>query len=504
MNKENDNKKTYESDGFFDDIPAIGESNFSGANGENSGYGGSDKGDFSGENFGGDNEVKGANGGKGSGDRCGKKTTGKRILSFILTFVMAAFVFFAGYCTYHFASRTEVKNIDEILRIIDAVAYDYTENGEENPDRAIRYFVKGLLYYDDYAEYYGKEEFAELMRESEGSYSGLGMTFIYDTDGSVKKEIYSVIGNSPAARAGVKAGDVIIGAKKTGEEDFAAISSGEEAFKFLQTVKENESADFKFLRGETTFTATMTRSAYKATYITYRDAEGEIILNYDEGKLGFTENTNGDESFESDVAYISLSSFEGEAAEQMKAALDEMQKRGKNKLILDLRANGGGYMTVLEKIVKFLVKSDENIVYSYVKEKGRDTLMKTRSEYADFLAGITVLADGGTASASECLIGAMISYGSKSSGNGFSASDVLVEYNPSRGDYSTYGKGIMQTTYMLSSGGALKLTTAKIFWADGTTCIHGTGVKAVSEENKITAENALSRARGILAGKNKG
>lgn len=505
MKKENNEQKTYESDGFFDDIP-VEEERSEESNGSCGNYGESENFNI-GEsgNYGGGNEENGGSCGNGkNGCRGGycKKTAGKRILSFVLAVVMALFVFFAGYFTYHFTSQNEVKNIDEILRIIDAVAYDYTEKGEQNPDRAIRYFVKGLLYYDDYAEYYSKEEFAEIMKESKGSYSGFGMTFAYDTDGSVKKGIYSVVGNSPAARAGIKAGDVIIGAKKSGEEEFIAINGGEEAFRFLQSVKEGESAEFRFLRGETTFTAIMTRSAYKATYVCYKDSAGEIVFNYDGGKLGFEENASGAENFESDVAYISLSSFEGEAAEQMKLALEQMHSRGKSKLILDLRANGGGYMTVLENIVKLLVKSDGDIVYSYVKEKGKDTLMKTRSDYADFLAGITVLADGGTASASECLIGAMISYGSAAGGNGFSASDVLVEYNPSRGDYSTYGKGIMQTTYMLSSGGALKLTTAKIFWADGKTCIHGTGVKPVSEANKITAENALSRAREILAGKN--
>ena len=179
-----------------------------------------------------------------------------------------------------------------------------------------------------------------------------------------------------------------------------------------------------------------------------------------------------------------------------------MKKRGKTKLIFDLRANGGGYMDVLKEIVELLVKADGNIIYSYVKEKGKDTTFTTRSKYDDFLKNIVVLADGGTASASECLIGAMLSYGEKEGGNGFSASDVLVGYNARRGDYSTYGKGIMQTTYMLSSGGALKLTTAKIFWADGKTCIHGVGVTPVSEENKITEENAIFRAREILLAKN--
>ena len=95
----------------------------------------------------------------------------------------------------------------------------------------------------------------------------------------------------------------------------------------------------------------------------------------------------------------------------------------------------------------------------------------------------------------------MISLGSVAGENGFSYSDVLVEYNKERGDYSTYGKGIMQTTYMLSTGGALKLTTAKIVWPDGETCIHGKGIAQTDEKNQINSENAITRALEILAAK---
>lgn len=492
-----ENQKPYESDGFFDDIPDNG-GNYGDSYGAN---GNRNSGNVNGaEGFGhGGNHDSRDNGGTAR-----KRTTAGKIMCFVLAVLMLFVTFFAGYVTYHFTARDEVKNVDEILRLIDAVAYDYTEKGVENPDLAVKYFVRGLLSYDDFAEYYGKDEFEELMRESEGSYSGFGMTFAYNAEGKVGREIYTVVGNSPAARAGVKSGDILAAARKVGDEEFTELPTGEAAFGFLQKIAEGESAEFTVHRGETTFNVTIKRASYVATYVFYRDAEGEIIFNYDGegGSLDFTENAEGKETLESDTAYIALASFEGGAAEQLKAALAEMKKRGKTKLIFDLRANGGGYMDVLKEIVELLVKADGNIIYSYVKEKGKDTTFTTRSKYDDFLKNIVVLADGGTASASECLIGAMLSYGEKEGGNGFSASDVLVGYNARRGDYSTYGKGIMQTTYMLSSGGALKLTTAKIFWADGKTCIHGVGVTPVSEENKITKENAIFRAREILLAKN--
>ena len=81
-----------------------------------------------------------------------------------------------------------------------------------------------------------------------------------------------------------------------------------------------------------------------------------------------------------------------------------------------------------------------------------------------------VLANENTASASECLLGVLVHYKELLK----SESDVILEKN-AQNQYKTYGKGIMQTTYKLLSGGALKLTTAKIYWPDYKSSIHGVG-----------------------------
>lgn len=92
--------------------------------------------------------------------------------------------------------------------------------------------------------------------------------------------------------------------------------------------------------------------------------------------------------------------------------------------------------------------------------------------YGEYLADseIYVAANGNTASASEALIGAMISYGTI----GFD--DIFITDTVGQGSARTYGKGIMQTTfYNRVTGEAAKLTTAQIYWPNGT-CIHGTGI----------------------------
>ena len=101
---------------------------------------------------------------------------------------------------------------------------------------------------------------------------------------------------------------------------------------------------------------------------------------------------------------------------------------------------------------------------------------------------VAVIANNNTASASECLIGAMLHYGDK-----FGKENLVIETGAD-GVAKTYGKGIMQTTYMLITGGAFKLTTAKVVWPDGQTCIHGKGIIATGENAVPIGVDAVARA----------
>jgi C-terminal processing protease CtpA/Prc len=81
-------------------------------------------------------------------------------------------------------------------------------------------------------------------------------------------------------------------------------------------------------------------------------------------------------------------------------------------------------------------------------------------------------------------------------GGAFSRDKLIIEKDES-GNAITYGKGIMQTTYGLIGGGALKLTTARMLWPDGTTCIHGKGI-TTKAENQVEKDQVLSRALEVL------
>ena len=155
--------------------------------------------------------------------------------------------------------------------------------------------------------------------------------------------------------------------------------------------------------------------------------------------------------------------------------MERFRTDGKKNLVLDLRGNGGGSLDVMREIAGYLCKTTEKkpVVaiadYGERREKFRANF-NVYNEYFTDDSRICVLADNETASASECLIGAMLDYGT------ITYADVCLS---GLGESAkTYGKGIMQTTFYLNllKGDAIKLTTAQIRWPISDTCIHDRGI----------------------------
>lgn len=237
------------------------------------------------------------------------------------------------------------------------------------------------------------------------------------------------------------------------------------------------------------------------------------------------------DKFGDDVAYVRLTAFEGDAALQFGAVIKYMVERGRTRLVLDLAGNGGGNMTILQNIASYLIynggkvdtkiavaseKLDGNATDGYVAEGYRQTSYSTTvNNFNTAITDISVIADRNTASASECLIGAMIHYKDKNQYDRyiFTKDNLVIvgSANPKNSDdgvidgtteYRTYGKGIMQTTYKLSSGGALKLTTAKLLWPNSSTCIHKVGITPSLNSNKAqNHDTAVTTAINMLKAK---
>jgi carboxyl-terminal processing protease len=176
-----------------------------------------------------------------------------------------------------------------------------------------------------------------------------------------------------------------------------------------------------------------------------------------------------------DTAYIRLIQFGEDTEKRFDTAMERFKADGKKNLVLDLRDNGGGYLKAMQEIAGYFCKNttEKKPVVVVAKNKAREEIFKaSRNVYGQYFgtdSRIYILADDGSASASECLIGSMVDYGAVSFGD-----ICLMERN---GVAKTYGKGIMQTTYYLGAKlDAVKLTTAEICWPVSGKSIHARGV----------------------------
>lgn len=294
---------------------------------------------------------------------------------------------------------------------------------EYTADEITDMMLTGLASYieDDYSYYFTPEAKTQYDDDKQGIVKGgIGVQVVTEEDGSVL--ILDVYDDSPAQSAGIKTGDYIIAVDgvNVGEiDDLSSAISGENGTTVRITVR----------RGENELAYDVIRGQSQQTMVRYR--------------------TIGD------VMYIQLKSFNGNAVEKFQEAMDAVESRGCTGIVLDLRDNGGGDLSILEKIGNMILPEG---VIIYAQDRHGNRISEINSSGADMDLPMVILTNSNTASASEALAGAARDRGTA----------VLV-------GTKTFGKGIMQTTYTLDNEGAFKLTTAKYYLPSGE-CIHEIGL----------------------------
>lgn len=436
----------------------------------------------------------------------------KSAVTVAVAVVAAIGMFLAGF----FAGR--IKDPD--VAALEFIVKTYKRHYLEYDDDFVSVMSKSIL--DEYSEYYTKEEYAELKKISSGVRGGIGIYYGDRSDGSVV--IAEVLGNSPAERAGIKAGYIVKGFRKSVDENFTEINGRQELSDALAPLALGEEFVLKLeytdADGVHEKECTLARKEYRQTYVYYSDASGSWRFSNgneeDMDDLKFERYDEPIADFGDDTAYLRYTLFYGTAngilgsAGQIEEALKKFTVSGRSKLILDLRGNGGGYVDICQSVAKFFVPAPENsfsliATAEYKKDpktdKSKTEIFKSSAiEFGTYnYTKIIVLADENTASASEMLIGAMLSYDTQDK--------INVVLAPSKADdgqtvYKSYGKGIMQTTYVNTfGGGALKLTTARLVWPDGKTCIHGVGItKSLEGYEKKIYESAGSDPLAVALG----
>lgn len=425
-----------------------------------------------------------------------KQSKTKIAITTVIAICIAVVIFFLGFGTFYLILSPAQREAMWFIGKVDKHYLCYDEDtGEIKSFTAEDYLEKLSELVDKYSNYYTKEEYTEVISTSKGNRYGIGLYF--SLNGSTK--IVGVAGNSPAKKAQVKTGSVIKSVTYNGT--VTTVANFDEFSQTLNAIPSSTDFTITVDCDGVLEDYTLSKRIYIESYAEYFDNAERYAFESDYGlsPTDIKEPSNKMNNLADDTAYISLSGFESVSAEQFGKAITYATQKGKTKLILDLRGNGGGYMDVLRKTAEYLVKSQVNRTLVAVAKYKNGTITEFYTSVCRYQQLETVvLADDGSASATECLIGAMLTHGTLDKDH-----FVAVKSNGESLAH-TYGKGIMQTTYPnILSGSAVKLTTAYVFWPDKTTNIHGKGIFATAENsvapNSFGQDYAVNRAIEILA-----
>lgn len=316
------------------------------------------------------------------------------------------------------------KNLDVFNSIIKELDLFYVDTLDAQ--KVIRQGIDNMLYsLDPYTVYYPEEDQSELEQMIKGSFGGIGSIIMYNP--TMKRSLISEpFEGTPAALAGLKAGDVLLqidGVDLTGKNN--------------QQVSE-------MLRGQigTSVKVNIDRPTIDGGY-----EPMEFVLVRQSIQ---TKPIPYADIMQDSIGYINLSTFSGNPSKEFKKTFQSMKKQDIKGLVIDLRDNGGGLLDEAVEIVNFFVPRGKTIVTTKGKIKQASNSYKTLREPLDTEIPIVVLVNGGTASSSEILSGALQDL------------DRAVVI----GD-RTFGKGLVQVTRSLPYGGALKLTTSKYYIPSG-------------------------------------
>ncbi len=434
---------------------------------------------------------------KEKNDNGGKKVALNRVLTVVLVVICFCATFAGGYFSHYLFDSHNSMVAKDIVTMMEQVGYIYDPVTGEEREITEQEIADALVeaFLDDYAAYYTAEEYKAVQENKKGNYSGTGVAFFNVED----LVIDHVILNSPCDWAGVKAGDILVSAVNSAGETVSFYTLAD-YFKFVNEIETNKPFELTVSRNGQLNSVTIAKENYVKSYVYYCDSGVEYkFLSQGGATPKGKEIALGSSMITDDsIGYIRLDGFEGGAASQIGDTLKFMKSRGKTKLILDLRDNGGGAMKIFTEIASYFIdnggKAKSPIAYS-VGKLGEETYSTDKNRFSDFLDKMVILGNKNTASASECLIGAIVTYGDLTDG----IQSVIVEKD-SLGVAKTYGKGIVQTTYQLVSGGSFKLTTEKIMWPDKKTSIHGVGITA--QMGATVAENGSALSDAITMLKN--
>ena len=322
------------------------------------------------------------------------------------------------------ASQVPLEEIRRFVAVYNAVRAAYVEPVDDK--QLMQSAVRGLLLdLDPHSTYFDKEDAEAFDEQASGAYEGIGVELLQQ-DGVLK--VVAPIDDTPAARAGLRSGDFIVAIDGKPISAIEAMEPlrGPAGSQVVLSIERGE---------EKPFDVTVTRETIRVTSV--------------RGKL-----------LEPGYAYLRISTFQADTGADFQKQLAQLQAQAGGKLkglVLDVRSNPGGLLTAAVQVADDLL--DKGVI---VTTRGRIAVSDARFEATpgDLMKGapVVVLADAGSASASEVLAGALRDNG-------------RARIVGSR----SFGKGSVQTVLPLDNGDSVKLTTARYYTPSGKS-IQATGI----------------------------
>lgn len=375
----------------------------------------------------------------------GKKKSYKKVLSVLLIVVIFIFsniaFFLAGnnlalsgirfknssaQAMGDLSEINDVRKYQLLFQVRDTLLAQY--DGEIDDNQLLESAIKGMTssLNDPYTVFMNKEEYKSFVEQSEGHFVGIGAQLGIKEE---KPTVVSPIEGSPAEAAGLKAGDVIL---KVDDKDV----SGMALDTIVGMVRGEQGASVKItvLRdGKDTIDVNIVRDVIKVVTV-----KGEIV----DGNIG----------------YIQIASFDEDVAKDFKEKIVELKNQGMKGMILDLRGNPGGFLNEAVEVASQFIGKGQIVTYT-IDKYGNKKESKSVGGEAEGMP-LTILIDGGSASASEVVTGALRDY---------KAGTIVGT--------TSFGKGIVQQLIQLNDGEAgLKVTTSKYYTPNGEN-IHKVGIK---------------------------
>lgn len=354
---------------------------------------------------------------------------------------------FLPYLGFRSVARNDWSELDEVYNTLNAY-YD----GDLDKSILLEGAKAGLVdaAEDVYTVYMGKQDAEDYQAALHGDVgAGVGIEMAL-RDGYVR--VLRTLPDNPAIKAGVRAGDIIY--KINDEEVY------------------NKSTDYiaSKLRGEagTTVKLTVMRDNEEKSFDLTRETINNVSAYVD---------------YSGDTAIITVTRFDSDTGTLVqKIVSEDFPKHNVKKVILDLRGNGGGYVSAAKDLLSLWIDSEPILIQK--SKNDREEITKANRGQAKLADMKTiVLVNGGTASASEIVAGALKDY---------NKATIMGE--------TTFGKGVVQTLLDLSNGSMLKVTTARWYTPNGNS-INGEGISPDIEIERTYDDINLNRDPQLDAAK---